>query len=141
MRDGDPVQQVLHVCGESAAVETSSVDRPVQMLLNHLNAAFNDGSFIHVPFILLHFRLSINQVQCNTACFTLRQHDPELDGSDKSIASVLKIVTEDLNSLKKEALSIRAEADEDGNFDIANLMEDHLKDYSKTLWFLSAMRK
>ena len=65
----------------------------------------------------------------------------ELDGSDKSIASVLKIVTEDLNSLKKEALSIRAEADEDGNFDIANLMEDHLKDYSKALWFLSAMRK
>lgn len=65
----------------------------------------------------------------------------ELGSDEISIPSVLSIVAKDLSSLKKEAEGIRKEADENDVFEITNMMEDHIKEYSKTLWFLSAMQK
>ena len=43
--------------------------------------------------------------------------------------------------MKTQAEEIRAAADEDGRYDVVSLMEDHLADYNKTLWFLEAMTK
>ena len=55
--------------------------------------------------------------------------------------SALKIVKEDIRYMKTQAEEIRAAADEDGRYDVVSLMEDHLADYNKTLWFLEAMTK
>lgn len=43
--------------------------------------------------------------------------------------------------MKNLALNIRTLADEAGDFEIIAEMEDHIKDYNKNLWMLSAMTK
>ena len=54
----------------------------------------------------------------------------ELHSSD-----ALTIVQADLSELKTEAEAIRKGADEDDLYDVVGLMEDHLEQYNKTLWF------
>ncbi|MBU5455832.1 Dps family protein [Caproiciproducens sp. MSJ-32] len=60
---------------------------------------------------------------------------------DFSTKEVLDIVIADLQLMKNLALNIRALADQAGDFEIVAEMEDHIKDYNKNLWMLSAMTK
>ena len=46
-----------------------------------------------------------------------------------------------METLRAQALAIRAQADTDDQFDVANKMEDDLTNYSKTIWFIRAMLK
>ena len=43
--------------------------------------------------------------------------------------------------MKKHAESVRTLADEEDAYDVVALMEDHLTNYNKNLWFLRAMTK
>ncbi|ASW41992.1 Dps family protein [Clostridium isatidis] len=60
---------------------------------------------------------------------------------DFSTKEVLDIIIADMQLMKNLALNIRTLADEAGDFEIIAEMEDHIKDYNKNLWMLSAMTK
>ena len=51
----------------------------------------------------------------------------------------LELTLADLELLRDQATSIRALADKDDVFGIANLMEDHITNYAKQIWFLRSM--
>ncbi|MFU0826179.1 MAG: DNA protection during starvation protein [Lachnoclostridium sp.] len=63
----------------------------------------------------------------------------ELDTADYSADFVVKEIKKDLAYLKDLALKIRTAADEEDDFEVANMVEDHISYYSKQLWFLKAM--
>jgi len=46
-----------------------------------------------------------------------------------------------MEEMKAQAADIRALAEEDDNFPVANMMEDNLAEYSKNIWFLKSMLK
>ena len=52
---------------------------------------------------------------------------------------VLEIVLADLELLQNQALEIRKAADAHDCFGVANLMEDHIANYAKQIWFLRSM--
>ncbi len=65
----------------------------------------------------------------------------ELDSAERRSGEALALVEADLQTLKAQAEEIRAAADSEGFYDAAAMMEDHLADYNKTLWFIRSMRK
>lgn len=65
----------------------------------------------------------------------------ELESKELDVKSVLSIVLSDMEALKAQASAIRLQANEDDQFDIANGMEDDLKNYGKTIWFIQSMLK
>ena len=65
----------------------------------------------------------------------------ELESKDYSTKEALAIVLADMQLLKAQASELRALANEQDQFDIANLAEDNLANYNKTIWFLSVMNK
>lgn len=65
----------------------------------------------------------------------------ELESVDVSVSKVLETLIADLTLMKKHAESVRTLADEEDAYDVVALMEDHLTNYNKNLWFLRAMTK
>ena len=62
----------------------------------------------------------------------------EVDGRAFSVKEAYEILQGDFKLMSDLAKEIRSSADEEDNFPLANLMEDHLDYYSKQLWFLRA---
>lgn len=62
----------------------------------------------------------------------------ELDGRNFSVKEVYEILQADFKLMSDLALAIRSAADEEDNFALVSLMEDHLAYYEKQLWFLRA---
>lgn len=65
----------------------------------------------------------------------------ELESKDYAIEEALNIALEYLKDMKKLALEIREEAGKDDLFQVSNLMEDHVSEYDKEIWFLESMIK
>ncbi len=65
----------------------------------------------------------------------------ELGSTEISVEKVLDIVEKDMEHMKKAAQDLREIADKDDAFDVVNMMEDHLVNYNKNIWFLKAMLK
>lgn len=63
----------------------------------------------------------------------------ELDKDVFSPTEVLEILQDDFTKLKGLAADIRNSADQDGDFEIVAILEEHVAGYSKNLWFISAM--
>lgn len=57
-----------------------------------------------------------------------------------SVDEVNEMVMNDLISLKENAIKLRAEADEDGDFHVVSVLEDHVKELEKNIWFLRASK-
>lgn len=58
-----------------------------------------------------------------------------------SIKEALEIVLSNIKLQKELALEIRKEANEADNFPVANVMEDHIEDYNKQIWFVESSLK
>ena len=58
-----------------------------------------------------------------------------------SIKEALEIVLSDIKLQRELALEIRKEADGTDNFPVANVMEDHIEDYNKQIWFVESSLK
>ena len=58
-----------------------------------------------------------------------------------SIKEALEIVLSDIKLQKELDLEIRKEADEADNFPVANVMENHIEDYNKQIWFVESSLK
>ena len=65
----------------------------------------------------------------------------ELKSNDYSINEALKIVLEDVTLLKNQALQLRVFADKIDKYALANMLEEHIKQYDKTIWFINSMLK
>ncbi len=65
----------------------------------------------------------------------------ELENRDYPIADVYKIVQAEFNNLKALVTDIRNLADEAGDFVTVGLMEDHVADFDKQLWFIAQSLK
>lgn len=65
----------------------------------------------------------------------------ELEARDFREEESLKIVLDDLKSMKSLAANIRNIADEEGDFETVAMFEDFISSFSKNIWFLSSMLK
>ncbi len=66
----------------------------------------------------------------------------EIESSKEiSIKEALEIVLSDIKLQKELDLEIRKEADEADNFPVANVMENHIEDYNKQIWFVESSLK
>lgn len=63
----------------------------------------------------------------------------ELESKDYTVSEVLSIAAADLETLKASSEAIRTLAGEEDAYAVVPMMEDHLKNYNKTLWFLKTM--
>lgn len=64
----------------------------------------------------------------------------ELDSKKVVVDEVNEIVMNDLVAIKEEATKIREEADNDGDFIIVSMLEDHVAELEKNIWFLRASK-
>lgn len=64
----------------------------------------------------------------------------EITSKEYLIQDVNSIVLEDLKILKRQAESIRNISLIDDDFEIINMLENHLEKYNKNLWFLSSIK-
>lgn len=65
----------------------------------------------------------------------------ELESKKIAIGDALGILLADMKLLRDQAADIRKEADAEDAFDAANMMEDHIKEFSKKIWFVESMMK
>ena len=65
----------------------------------------------------------------------------ELDDADVSCKDALAIALEDMKVLRAQADDIRNAADAEGNYSLVAMMEDHVDNYNKTVWFVESMLK
>ena len=63
----------------------------------------------------------------------------ELDENDFSSDEVIKIIQEDLNTMKNLATDIRNTVDKADDFEVVSMFEGHISGYSKNLWFIKSM--
>ena len=65
----------------------------------------------------------------------------ELPSAELHSGEVLSIVHGDLAALRDQAQQIRTAAAAEDNYAVVSMMEGHLAQYNKTLWFVEAMQK
>ncbi len=63
----------------------------------------------------------------------------ELPSESVAVKDALSITLEDFKNFDKDAREIYDLADEAGAFEVVMMMEDHIADYQKTIWFISSM--
>ncbi len=62
----------------------------------------------------------------------------EEDSRKFNCTEALEIVKKDLEAMRDEAIALRAACDEQNWFSAVSLLEDHITDYNKKIWFLNA---
>ena len=65
----------------------------------------------------------------------------ELPSAELHSREVLAIVHGDMTNLRDQAQKIRVAADAEDGYAVVSIMESHLAQYNKTLWFVEAMQK
>ena len=65
----------------------------------------------------------------------------ELVSKDYGIKETLEIALADIKLLKDNAVEIRSLAAEEDYYPLTIMMEDHLANYNKTIWFIESMLK
>ena len=65
----------------------------------------------------------------------------ELESKDYSVKESLEIALADIKLLKANALELRSLAAEEDFYPLQVMMEDHLANYNKVVWFIESMLK
>jgi starvation-inducible DNA-binding protein len=65
----------------------------------------------------------------------------ELESKDYSVKESLEIALADIKLLKANAVELRKLAAEDDFYPLQVMMEDHLANYNKVVWFIESMLK
>ena len=65
----------------------------------------------------------------------------ELESRDYSVKESLEIALADIKVLKENALELRKLAAEEDFYPLQVMMEDHLANYNKVVWFIESMLK
>lgn len=65
----------------------------------------------------------------------------EIESSDYFTLAAVQILLDDIKTLLNQATSLRMYAEKVEKFSLVNILDDHIKEYNKTIWFLSSMLK
>ncbi len=65
----------------------------------------------------------------------------ELDSKDIKVEDAVKALLDNIVTLRDEATAIRKAASEEDAFTVANVLEDHIANYDKNIWFIESMLK
>ena len=65
----------------------------------------------------------------------------ELESKDYSVKESLQIALRDIKVLRENAVELRKLAAEDEFYPLQVMMEDHLANYNKVVWFIESMLK
>lgn len=65
----------------------------------------------------------------------------ELESKNYSIKGALDILLSDIKTLKEQAQTLRENANEYDVFSLVNILEDHISEYNKIIWFVESMLK
>ncbi len=62
-----------------------------------------------------------------------------LEAKDYTTKEAIELALKYVETMRKLAVEIREEADEKDNFTLVAMMEDHVADYDKEIWFMQSM--
>ncbi|MFI3258082.1 MAG: DNA starvation/stationary phase protection protein [Spirochaetales bacterium] len=65
----------------------------------------------------------------------------EIESKEYTVKDTLTTVYADIKLMTQQAEAIRKEAGDDDNYPITTMLESHLENFNKTLWFLDSMMK
>ena len=65
----------------------------------------------------------------------------ELESKDYSVKESLELALADIKVLRNNALELRSLANEEDFYPLQVMMEDHLANYNKVVWFVESMLK
>ena len=111
--------------------------KPVHEYLESLYNAFADVLDATAEALKMHGEQPLASLSAYSKAATIK----ELESEECASGKVLDIVLADMELLKKQAEALRKAADEADLYDVVDLLEDQLGDYTKTIWFLHAMTK
>lgn len=100
-----------------------------------------DEAFEYFDAVAEHVKMKGQFPLVNSAEYTKLTKIEELGQEDIPQAKVIDILLKDFKYMNDQAVAIRAAADEEGDFLLVSMMEDHVAYYVKQIWFIESMLK
>lgn len=100
-----------------------------------------DAAFDYFDAVAEHVKMQGEFPLVNSAQYAEISKIEELGQEDIPQAKVIEILLNDFKYMKDQAVAIRAAADEEDNFLLVSMMEDHVEYYVKQIWFIESMVK
>ena len=100
-----------------------------------------DEAFEYFDAVAEHVKMQGQFPLVNSAEYAKLTKIEELGQEDIPQAKVIDILLKDFKYMKDQAVAIRSAADEEDNFLLVSMMEDHVAYYVKQIWFIESMLK
>ena len=100
-----------------------------------------DEAFEYFDAVAEHVKMQGQFPLVNSAEYAKLTKIEELGQEDIPQAKVIDILRKDFKYMNDQAVAIRAAADEEGDFLLVSMMEDHVAYYVKQIWFIESMLK
>ena len=100
-----------------------------------------DEAFEYFDAVAEHVKMQGQFPLVNSAEYAKLTKIEELGQEDIPQAKVIDILLKDFKYMNDQAVAIRAAADEEGDFLLVSMMEDHVAYYVKQIWFIESMLK
>lgn len=100
-----------------------------------------DEAFEYFDAVAEHVKMQGQFPLVNSAEYAKLTKIEELGQEDIPQAKVIDILLKDFKYMKDQAVAIRAAAEEDDDFLLVSMMEDHVAYYVKQIWFIESMLK
>ena len=100
-----------------------------------------DEAFEYFDAVAEHVKMQGQFPLVNSAEYAKLTKIEELGQEDIPQAKVIEILLKDFKYMNDHAVAIRAAADEEGDFLLVSMMEDHVAYYVKQIWFIESMLK
>ena len=100
-----------------------------------------DEAFEYFDAVAEHVKMQGQFPLVNSAEYAKLTKIEELGQEDIPQAKVIDILLKDFKYMTDHAVAIRAAADEEGDFLLVSMMEDHVAYYVKQIWFIESMLK
>ena len=100
-----------------------------------------DEAFEYFDAVAEHVKMQGQFPLVNSAEYAKLIKIEELGQEDIPQAKVIEILLKDFKYMNDQAVAIRAAADEEGDFLLVSMMEDHVAYYVKQIWFIESMLK
>ena len=100
-----------------------------------------DEAFEYFDAVAEHVKMQGQFPLVNSAEYAKLTKIEELGQEDIPQAKVIEILLKDFKYMNDQAVAIRAAADEEGDFLLVSMMEDHGAYYVKQIWFIESMLK
>ena len=100
-----------------------------------------DEAFEYFDAVAEHVKMQGQFPLVNSVEYAKLTKIEELGQEDIPQAKVIEILLKDFKYMNDQAVAIRAAADEEGDFLLVSMMEDHVAYYVKQIWFIESMLK